>query len=39
MYREILRQIERDGYGSTRGRASVRPPRKLIVAGRAAWRA
>jgi phytoene synthase len=39
MYREILRQIERDGYGSTRGRASVRPARKLIVGGRAAWRA
>ena len=35
MYREILRQIERDGYGRVRGRAVVAPPRKLLVAGRA----
>ena len=36
MYREILRQIERDGYGATTGRSSVRPARKLVVAARAA---
>jgi phytoene synthase len=39
MYREILRQIERDGYGATPGRASVGTARKLLVAGRSAWRA
>ena len=36
MYREILRQIERDGLGARRGRASVAAPRKLLVAARAA---
>jgi phytoene synthase len=39
MYREILREIERDGYGATRGRARVLPARKLAVAAGAAWRA
>jgi phytoene synthase len=39
MHREILRQIERDGYGARPGRASVRPARKLRVAAGAAWRA
>jgi phytoene synthase len=39
MYREILRQIEREGYGSRSGRASVSRPRKLAVAAQAAWRA
>jgi phytoene synthase len=39
MYREILRQIERDGYGVTAGRAVVSRPRKLAVAAGAAWRA
>jgi phytoene synthase len=39
MYREILREIERDGYGATRGRARVRPARNLAVAACAAWRA
>jgi phytoene synthase len=39
MYREILRQIERDGYGATPGRASVGPARKLAIACRAALRA
>ena len=34
MYREILRQIERDGYGS-QGRAIVSRKRKLLVAARA----
>jgi phytoene synthase len=34
MYREILRQIERDGYGERPGRAVVRPARKLAVAAR-----
>jgi phytoene synthase len=38
MYREILRQIERDGYGARAGRAVVSQPRKLAVAARAAWR-
>ncbi len=37
MYREILRQIERDGYGATAGRAIVPGPRKLLVAGRSVW--
>jgi len=32
MYREILRQIERDGYGSAPGRAVVPRRRKLLVA-------
>jgi phytoene synthase len=35
MYREILRQIERDGYGRATGRAVVTKPRKLLVAARA----
>jgi phytoene synthase len=39
MYREILREIERDGYGATRGRARVPRMRKLAVAAGAAWRA
>jgi phytoene synthase len=34
MYREILRQIEREGYGARPGRASVRGRRKLWVAAR-----
>ena len=34
MYREILRQIERDGYGARPGRASVGRRRKLWVAAR-----
>lgn len=34
MYREILRQIERDGYGAHPGRAVVPTRRKLIVAAR-----
>jgi 15-cis-phytoene synthase len=35
MYREILRQIEREGYGARPGRAVVSRPRKLLVAARA----
>ncbi len=35
MYREILRQIERDGYGARPGRAVVPRRRKLVVAARA----
>jgi len=35
MYREILRQIERDGYGARAGRAVVRRRRKLLLATRA----
>jgi phytoene synthase len=35
MYREILRQIERDGYGAQPGRAIVSRRRKLRVAARA----
>ena len=38
MYREILREIERQGYGVTAGRAVVTRRRKLAVAARAAWR-
>ena len=34
MYREILRQIEREGYGRTPGRAVVPPRRKLVLAAR-----
>ena len=34
MYREILRQIERDGYGERAGRAVVPPQRKLAAAAR-----
>jgi phytoene synthase len=37
MYREILRQIERDGYGVSPGRAVVTGPRKLVAGARAAW--
>ncbi len=36
MYREILRQIEREGYGLRPGRAVVAPRRKLVVAARRA---
>jgi len=36
MYREILRQIERDGYHAKAGRAIVSRRRKLLVAARAA---
>ena len=35
MYQEILRQIERDGYGAQPGRAIVPRSRKLLVAARA----
>jgi len=35
MYREILRQIEREGYGAQPGRAVVPRRRKLLVAARA----
>ena len=34
MYREILRQIEREGYGASAGRAVVPRPRKLLLAAR-----
>ncbi len=34
MYREILRQIEREGYGERPGRVVVPRPRKLLVAAR-----
>jgi phytoene synthase len=34
MYREILRQIEREGYGREPGRAVVPRPRKLLIAAR-----
>jgi phytoene synthase len=34
MYREILRQIEREGYGAQRGRPVVPASRKLLVAAR-----
>jgi phytoene synthase len=37
MYREILRQIERDGYGVSPGRSVVTGPRKLAAGARAAW--
>jgi len=39
MYREILRQIEREGYGARAGRAVVPPRRKLFVAARRAAQA
>jgi len=39
MYREILRQIERDGYGREPGRAVVPRGRKVVVAARHAARA
>jgi 15-cis-phytoene synthase len=35
MYREILRQIERNGYGAHPGRAVVPGSRKLLIAARA----
>jgi phytoene synthase len=35
MYREILRQIEREGYGTRAGRAVVPKRRKILVAARA----
>jgi 15-cis-phytoene synthase len=35
MYREILRQIEREGYGERRGRSVVPTSRKLLIAARA----
>jgi phytoene synthase len=38
MYRELLRQLEREGYGARPGRAVVPQRRKLQVAARAAWR-
>jgi phytoene synthase len=38
MYREILRQIERDGYGARAGRAVVPRRRKLLIAARAGAR-
>jgi 15-cis-phytoene synthase len=34
MYREILRQIEREGYGASSGRVVVPRPRKLLIAAR-----
>jgi hypothetical protein len=34
MYREILRQLERDGLGERPGRAVVAPSRRLAVAAR-----
>jgi phytoene synthase len=34
MYREILRQIEREGYGAASGRVVVARPRKLFIAAR-----
>ena len=34
MYREILRQIEREGYGASAGRVVVARPRKLLIAAR-----
>jgi phytoene synthase len=39
MYQEILREIERDGYGAQPGRATVAGPRKAVLVGRAALRA
>ena len=39
MYREILREIERRGYGESAGRTVVSRQRKLAVAARAALRA
>jgi phytoene synthase len=37
MYREVLRQLEREEYGARAGRAVVPQRRKLQVAARAAW--
>jgi 15-cis-phytoene synthase len=34
MYREILRQIEREGYGAEAGRAMVHGRRKLAIVAR-----
>ena len=34
MYREILRQIEREGYGAAEGRVVVTRPRRLLIAAR-----
>ena len=39
MYREVLRQLEREGYGARPGRAVVPRRRKLTIAARAALRA
>ncbi|MDA0141135.1 phytoene/squalene synthase family protein [Solirubrobacter deserti] len=39
MYRELLRQLEVEGYGVRPGRAIVPRSRKLKIAARAAWRA
>lgn len=38
MYRELLRELEREGYGERAGRAVVPRRRKLRVAAAAAWR-
>jgi phytoene synthase len=38
MYRELLRELERDGYGARPGRVAVSQGRKLRVAAQAAWR-
>jgi phytoene synthase len=37
MYRELLRELEREGYGARAGRAVVPRHRKLRVAARGAW--
>jgi phytoene synthase len=37
MYRELLRELEREGYGARAGRAVVPGHRKLRVAARGAW--
>jgi len=39
MYRELLRELEREGYGARAGRVVVPQGRKLRVAASAAWRA
>jgi phytoene synthase len=39
MYRELLRKLERDGYGEHAGRAVVPRSRKLAIVAMAAWRA
>jgi phytoene synthase len=39
MYRELLRKLERDGYGEQAGRAVVPRSRKLAIVALAAWRA
>ena len=38
MYREILRELERGGYGAQSGRAVVSTPRKLLLLVGASWR-